>query len=119
MKKLLTGLFLSGVLATSLFAQDGTYLCFEMSIIDGDKRYNLTEKQMEKERALITIDNHVLSDGHDKFIYLFTEKGIDFFKNDKHQMTFAIQTMPEDGVYFASTEIKDGPIIKFGCKKIK
>jgi len=119
MKKLLTGLFLSWVLTTSLFAQDGTYLCFETSIVNGDKIYTLTEKEMEKTRVVITIDNHVLSDGHDKFIYLFTEKGLELFKNDKLQITIAIQTMADKDGFYVADIVNKNSIIKLGCKKIK
>jgi len=121
MKKLLTSLFLSWVLTTSLFAQDGTYLCFALSVFnkDGNKKYNFTEKQMKITRVVITIDNHVLSDGHDKFIYLFTAKGLELFKNDKLQITIAIQTMADKGGFYVADMVNKNSIIKLGCKKIK
>jgi len=121
MKKLLSKLFLSGVLATSLFAHDGTYFCMMTKVQKGDTSYELTEKQMKQNTVSFTIKDHILNDGENTFVYQFTEKGIDMYKDSKSGLVIGIhQLKGEKNLYIADiAKPDDDSIVVLGCKVIK
>jgi len=121
MKKLLTGLFLSGVLATGLLAQDGTYFCMMTSVQKGDESYNLTEKQMKQNTVTFTIKDHILDDGKDKFVYQLSKGDIDIYKNNKTGLAVGIRPLDASKNLYAA-DIAGGDndnVVILGCKKIK
>jgi len=121
MKKILSKLFFSGVLATSLFAQDGTYFCMMTKVQKGDTSYNLTEKQMKQNTVSFTIKDHILNDGENNFTYQFTEKGIDMYKDSKSGLVIGIQQLNnENNLYIADiAKPGDDSIVVLGCKLVK
>ena len=121
MKKILSKLFLSGVLATSLFAHNGTYFCMMTKVQKGDTSYELTEKQMKQNTVSFTIKDHILNDGENTFVYQFTEKGIDMYKDSKSGLVIGIhQLKGEKNLYIADiAKPDDDSIVVLGCKVIK
>jgi len=121
MKKILTRLFLSGVLVTGLLAQDGTYFCMMTSVQKGDVSYNLSKKQMNKNTVTFTIKNHILNDGTSSFEYQLSKGDIDIYKNMKTGLAVGIRPLDASKNLYAADIAKNGSdnVIILGCKKIK
>jgi len=120
MKKLLTGLFLSGVLATGLFAQDGAYFCMAVKAVNGDTVYKYSKKEMEDSIVKLTIKEHVLSDGENNLTYQYTKNDIDVYMDKGNNLAVGFKTEPENDVYIADIAKKNSDnVIILACQKIK